>query len=101
MPLPRVLIAMSNHVFPFAEVAKPLSTAAVEGNLDDRLSRILQTAANAQTAFAKLSQEEADMIFDAVAHEANKHRVPLAKLAVEETGVGCFEDKVIKNGIAW
>jgi hypothetical protein len=48
-----------------------------------------------------LSQEEADRIFDAVVREVNKHRVPLAKLAVEDTSIGCFEDKVVKNGIAW
>ena len=75
-----------------------LATAA---SVDDKIDEILQRAVTAQFEFAKLTQEQADRIFDAVAQEANKNRVPLAKLAVEETKMGCFEDKVIKNGIAW
>lgn len=48
----------------------------------------------------KLSQEEADRIFQKVAQVSNAHRLPLAKLAAQETGMGCFEDKVMKNGLA-
>jgi acetaldehyde dehydrogenase/alcohol dehydrogenase len=54
----------------------------------------------AQEEFAKLTQEDADRIFDAISREVNMHRLPLAKMAREETGMGQFEDKVLKNGLA-
>ena len=55
----------------------------------------------AQDVFATMSQEDADRIFTHVASVANKSRVPLAKMAAEETRMGVFEDKVLKNGLAW
>ena len=61
---------------------------------------ILQAASIAQDSFATKSQEDADRIFTEVAKEANKARVPLASLAFDETKMGCFEDKVLKNGLA-
>jgi acetaldehyde dehydrogenase/alcohol dehydrogenase len=66
----------------------------------DEIADMLQHAAIAQEEFRKLSQEETDHIFDAIAHEANRYRVPLAKLAIQETKMGCFEDKIMKNGLA-
>ncbi|MBO6141326.1 MAG: bifunctional acetaldehyde-CoA/alcohol dehydrogenase [Ruminococcus sp.] len=54
----------------------------------------------AQAVFAEYSQEQVDKIFRAAALAANKARVSLAKLAVEETGMGVVEDKVIKNNYA-
>ena len=54
----------------------------------------------AQKEFATFSQEKVDEIFKAAASAANKQRIPLAKLAVEETGMGVVEDKVIKNNYA-
>ena len=54
----------------------------------------------AQQKFAEYSQEQVDRIFRAAALAANKARVSLAKLAVEETGMGVVEDKVIKNNYA-
>ena len=54
----------------------------------------------AQVEFASFSQEDSDRIFRAVAQAANFERLPLAKLAFEETAMGCFEDKVLKNGLA-
>ena len=54
----------------------------------------------AQAKFAKYSQEEVDKIFLAAATAANRARISLAKLAVEETGMGIVEDKVIKNHFA-
>ena len=54
----------------------------------------------AQEAFASFSQEQVDKIFFAAASAANKMRIPLAKMAVEETGMGIVEDKVIKNHYA-
>ncbi len=54
----------------------------------------------AQEKFASFSQEQVDKIFFAAASAANKARISLAKLAVEETGMGIVEDKVIKNHYA-
>ena len=54
----------------------------------------------AQKIFATYTQEQVDDIFKAAAIAANQARVPLAKLAVEETGMGIVEDKVIKNNYA-
>ena len=54
----------------------------------------------AQKAFSTFTQEQVDAIFKAAAIAAQKQRIPLAKLAVEETGMGVVEDKVIKNHFA-
>ncbi len=54
----------------------------------------------AQKKFAEYSQEQVDKIFKAAAIAANQARIPLAKMAVEETGMGVVEDKVIKNHYA-
>ena len=54
----------------------------------------------AQKKFATYTQEQVDAIFKAAATAANKMRIPLAKMAVEETGMGIVEDKVIKNHYA-
>jgi acetaldehyde dehydrogenase/alcohol dehydrogenase len=54
----------------------------------------------AQKKFATYTQEQVDAIFKAAAIAANKMRIPLAKMAVEETGMGIVEDKIIKNHYA-
>lgn len=54
----------------------------------------------AQRVFATYTQEQVDKIFYEAAMAANKARIPLAKMAVEETGMGVVEDKVIKNHFA-
>ena len=54
----------------------------------------------AQKKYATYTQEQVDKIFLAAATAANKERIPLAQLAVEETGMGIVEDKVIKNHYA-
>src|SRR5574344_469059 len=54
----------------------------------------------AQKKFATYTQEQVDAIFKAAAIAANMARIPLAKMAVEETGMGVVEDKVIKNNYA-
>lgn len=54
----------------------------------------------AQKLFATYTQEQVDKIFKAAATAADKARIPLAKMAVEETGMGVVEDKVIKNHYA-
>ena len=55
---------------------------------------------DAQKGFATYTQEQVDKIFHAAAIAANQMRIPLAKMAVEETGMGVVEDKVIKNNYA-
>lgn len=64
------------------------------------LERIIAKAHEAQAVYATYSQEQVDKIFRAVSLAANKMRIPLAKMAVEETGMGVVEDKVIKNHFA-
>ena len=54
----------------------------------------------AQQKYASYTQEQVDEIFKAAAVAANSARIPLAKMAVEETGMGIVEDKVIKNHYA-
>lgn len=54
----------------------------------------------AQAIFATYTQEQVDKIFKAAAIAANKARIPLAKMAVEETGRGVYEDKITKNMFA-
>jgi acetaldehyde dehydrogenase/alcohol dehydrogenase len=54
----------------------------------------------AQQTFSTYTQEQVDKIFLAVAREADKQRIPLAKMAVKDTGMGIVEDKVIKNHYA-
>lgn len=66
----------------------------------ETLQAKLEEIRKAQKLFAAYSQEQVDKIFLAAASAANKQRIPLAKLAVEETGMGIVEDKVIKNNYA-
>jgi len=66
----------------------------------EKLEQELVKVKAAQRIYATYSQEQVDKIFFACASAANKARIPLAKLAVEETGMGIVEDKVIKNHYA-
>lgn len=66
----------------------------------EKLAAEIKRVKDAQAVYAKFSQEQVDKIFLACASAANKARIPLAKLAVEETGMGIVEDKVIKNHYA-
>ena len=66
----------------------------------ETLEAALARVKTAQSEFAKFTQEQVDKIFLAAATAANKARIPLAKMAVEETGMGVVEDKVIKNNYA-
>ena len=67
-----------------------------EATLLDKIARVRA----AQAKYATYTQEQVDKIFFAAAMAANKARIPLAKMAVEETGMGVVEDKVIKNHFA-
>ena len=66
----------------------------------EALEAKMQAMREAQKIFATYTQEQVDKIFYAAAVAANKMRIPLAKQAVEETGRGIVEDKVIKNHYA-
>ena len=66
----------------------------------DQLEVLISKVKKAQKIFATYSQEQVDAIFKAAATAADKARIPLAKMAVEETGMGVMEDKIIKNHFA-
>ena len=66
----------------------------------EKLEAALGRARAAQKIFATYTQEQVDAIFLAAATAANQARIPLAQMAVEETGMGIVEDKVIKNHYA-
>ena len=69
-------------------------------NDEESLEKLLARVRAAQAKYATYTQEQVDKIFSAAALAANKMRLPLAKMAVEETGMGVVEDKVIKNNYA-
>src|SRR5690242_12004377 len=58
---------------------------------------LLERAHEAQRAFARASQEEVDRVVTAMAQAASAAAEPLARLAVDETGMGRYEDKILKN----
>ncbi|HOM02899.1 MAG TPA: bifunctional acetaldehyde-CoA/alcohol dehydrogenase [Acetivibrio sp.] len=66
----------------------------------EKLEKALKRLREAQSIYATYTQEQVDKIFFAAAMAANKMRIPLAKMAVEETGMGVVEDKVVKNHYA-
>ena len=78
-----------------AETAVPEIIDTVEG-----LMAKMKAMREAQKVFATYTQEQVDKIFYEAAKAANQHRIPLAKMAVAETGMGVVEDKVIKNNYA-
>lgn len=67
---------------------------------EESLGKMLERVKAAQEKFATYTQEQVDKIFYSASLAANKMRIPLAKMAVEETGMGIVEDKVIKNHYA-
>ncbi len=80
------------------QTAAPVETGLVD--TVDALVAKMQEVREAQRIFATYTQEQVDKIFFAAAMAANKQRIPLAKMAVAETGMGVVEDKVIKNHYA-
>ena len=66
----------------------------------ETLEGAIQKVRNAQAKYSKYTQEQVDKIFKAAALAANQMRIPLAKMAASETGMGIVEDKVIKNHYA-
>jgi acetaldehyde dehydrogenase/alcohol dehydrogenase len=66
----------------------------------EALQELIGRVKRAQITFATYSQEQVDRIFKAAAIAANQARIPLAKMAAQETGMGIVEDKIIKNHFA-
>ena len=66
----------------------------------EMLQKAIERTREAQRIFATFTQEQVYKIFLAAASAAIKARIPLANMAVEETGMGIVEDKVIKNNYA-
>ncbi|MBE6388491.1 MAG: bifunctional acetaldehyde-CoA/alcohol dehydrogenase [Lentisphaerae bacterium] len=79
-----------------SEITPEEKAAAEKALIDGLVSRVKA----AQEIFANYSQEQVDKIFRAAALAANNMRIPLAQMAVEETGMGVVEDKIIKNHYA-
>ena len=75
---------------------KSLNSSNVVETLD-QLEALISRVHKAQRIFATFSQEKVDAIFKAAAGAADKARIPLARMAVEETGMGVLEDKIIKQ----
>ena len=69
-------------------------------NSVETLLEKIKEVREAQRIFSTYTQEQVDKIFFAASVAANQARIPLAKMAVEETGMGVVEDKVIKNHYA-
>ena len=81
------------------EVEVQATKSDIIDNVDALVAKIAEVRA-AQKEFATYTQEQVDKIFKAAAIAANQARIPLAKMAVEETGMGVVEDKIIKNHYA-
>lgn len=82
-------------------MAKKTETKVMEPTVTvEALQEKIAFMRKAQEEFASYSQEQVDKIFFHAAMAANKQRIPLARMACEETGMGVLEDKVIKNHFA-
>lgn len=81
------------------KLEKVLNKGTTVTTLED-LEILISKVKKAQKIYATFTQEQVDKIFRAASLAANKARIPLAKMAVEETGMGVVEDKIIKNHFA-
>ena len=83
-------------------MADKKQTAPVQATAEEMsmLDSIVDKVKAAQRIYATYTQEQVDKIFRAAANAAAQNRIPLSKMAVEETGMGVMEDKVIKNQFA-
>lgn len=83
-------------------MAEKKQTAPAQATAEElsMLDKIVDKVKAAQRIYATYTQEQVDKIFRAAAIAAAQHRIPLSKMAVEETGMGVMEDKVIKNQFA-
>ncbi len=82
-----------------AKLEKALRKSAVVDS-SEQLELLIERVKKAQKIYSTYTQEQVDKIFKAAATAANKARIPLARMAVEETGMGVLEDKIIKNHYA-
>ena len=80
------------------ETAKKNTSGLVDSI--EALNELIARVKKAQTEYSKFTQEQVNKIFKAAATAADKARIPLAKMAVEDTGMGVLEDKIIKNHFA-
>ncbi len=78
---------------------KAFKAAPVVDSIES-LDELIKKVKKAQEIFSTYSQEQVDAIFKAAATAADKVRIPLARMAVEDTGMGVMEDKIIKNHFA-
>ena len=78
---------------------KALTKSTLVDNAE-QLELLIERVKKAQKLYSTFSQEKVDAIFKAAATAADKARIPLARMAVEETGMGILEDKIIKNHYA-
>ena len=69
-------------------------------NSAEALDKLIAKVKRAQQEYATFTQEQVNAIFKAAAAAADKARIPLARMAVEDTGMGVMEDKIIKNHFA-
>ena len=83
-------------VKPVVELTPEQKDAAEKATVDAIVAKVKA----AQELYANYTQEQVDKIFKAASLAANKMRIPLAQMAVEETGMGVVEDKIIKNHYA-
>ncbi len=78
---------------------KTLNKSVLVDNAE-QLELLIERVKKAQKIYSTFTQEQVDAIFKAAATAADKARIPLARMAVEETGMGVLEDKIIKNHFA-
>ena len=78
---------------------KTLNKSSLVDNAE-QLELLIERVKKAQKIYSTFTQEQVDAIFKAAATAADKARIPLARMAVEETGMGVLEDKIIKNHFA-
>ncbi|MGN1063304.1 MAG: aldehyde dehydrogenase family protein, partial [Alphaproteobacteria bacterium] len=81
-------------------VKKSAAPAELTETEQKHVDTLIKRVKRAQAEFAGFTQQQVDAIFQAAAKAASAARIPLAKMAVEETGMGVVEDKVIKNHFA-
>ena len=81
------------------KLEKALNKSTTVDNAE-QLELLIERVKKAQKIYSEYTQEQVDVIFKAAATAANKARIPLARMAVEETGMGVLEDKIIKNHFA-
>ena len=93
------LILIKWRKFKMAKKEELIKVPQIIDSVDTLIAK-MEAMREAQRVFATFTQEQVDKIFYEAASAANKLRIPLAKMAVEETGMGVAEDKVIKNNYA-